>query len=205
MATYKNTTQGLVDAYIGFFDDQVKMAAYYDQKAKEFGFTAAEVLAKRFERTYLNGFTSPASPAKHFWKNVSPGTYETPSWRPRASVLRGATGKGLAVELSSIRNRWAKMLKECPVGKDGELDFSSVLQLMGFNNWLSFFGVGGVSMFIAADRTAMFLSIRYPPESWDPAKFGWQEILGSEYNVEKARLSLKRAEEEARRAQEAPA
>lgn len=74
MATYKNTTQGLVDAYIGFFNDQIKMRAYYDQKAKEFGFTAAEVLAKRFERTYLNGFTSPASPAKHFWKNVSPGT-----------------------------------------------------------------------------------------------------------------------------------
>ena len=31
MATYKNTTQGLVDAYIGFFDDQIKMGAYYDQ------------------------------------------------------------------------------------------------------------------------------------------------------------------------------
>ena len=119
-------------------------------------------------------------------------------------MLRGATGKGLAAELSSIRKRWTQMLKECPVGKDGELDFSSVLQLMGFDNWLSFFGVGGVSMFIAADRTAVFLSIGDPPESWDFAKFGWQEVLGSEYNVEKARLSLKRAEEEAQRAQEAP-
>lgn len=34
MATYKNTTQSLVDAYIGFFDDQVKMADYY-QSLKE--------------------------------------------------------------------------------------------------------------------------------------------------------------------------
>lgn len=198
MSTYKNTTASVVDAYRGYYADQKTLADYFHQKAKEFGFTEAEILSYKFDRTVMSGFTSLASPDKRFWKNLAPGKYSSPVWAPRTSLPKGVTGGGLAAELKGIRARWTDMVNQCPVGKNGKLDFDSVLQAMGFNNWLSFFCVGGVTMFLSSDRSAVFFSIGNPPESWDPAKFGWQEVLGSEYNVEKAKLELAKAEAEAK-------
>lgn len=191
MPTYKTRNPDIIAAWQKYHDDQKLMAAYFDEQATTFpGMTSGIVRHIPFDRTFFSGLSAEDETAvnKDIWRNTASKSW--PCWWIRAGVPRGRSTPETLKLLRDTKVQWDRMVKGSPVSD--RLDASEYLTAMGFHNWLDFFGHGPVQLFLWKD--VMYLSLGSAPEKWDKGRAGWEEILGSEYNVALKELELDNAE-----------
>lgn len=192
MPTYKTRNPDSIAAWQKYHDDQKVMAAYFDEQATTFpGMSEGVVRHIPLDRTFFSGLSAgdDAAVNKDIWRNTA-AKYSTPCWWVRSSVPKGRSTPATLRLLRDTKVQWERMVKGCPL--PDPLTAEEYLVSMGFNNWLDFFGHGPVQLFLWKD--VMYLSLGSAPEKWDKDRAGWEEILGSEYNVALKELELDNAE-----------
>lgn len=192
MPTYKTRNPDIIAAYQKYHDDQKVMAAYFDEQATTFpGMTGGVVTHIPFDRTWFAGFSSDNDAAvnKDIWRDAA-SKHHPARWWIRSGVPRGRSTPATLKLLRDTKAQWDRMLKGGPVADP--LTAEGYLSAMGFGNWLCFLVHRPVQLFLWKD--VMYLSLGSTPEKWDKDRAGWEEILGSEYNVALKELELNNAE-----------
>lgn len=194
MPTFKNSRPEVLTAVKAYQEDQGKLQGLLDLWAPKFGMEKAILRQHSFDSTYFSGFKTTGVVDQTLWRVTN-----TREWRLRAGIPRGKSTPERCRQLRDLKALWEQMTTEIPY-PHLTVSCTPYLNTMGFNNFLDFFGCGGISMVFT--DTAVFLKTGETLEACLKPENGWEEILGSQYEAE---LAAARAEEAQREAEKVTA